>query len=187
MKRFATIITLALMLFAFAGKTSAQILSDVPDMKGKMIYGGNFGFGANGGYLNLSIAPQVGYRVFDPWEVGIRGIYDLDCVFDRVYGSQYGHYFGVAPYTNFQVYKGLFLHVEDEVLYGFTRWNHQTVSKDWFNTVYVGGGYRQYSYNGSYVYFMILYNLSWDVLQVCTWNTPYVSPFTLRVGYCFSL
>jgi len=34
---------------------------------------------------------------------------------------------------------------------------------------------------------MILYNLSWDVLQVGTWNTPYVSPFTLRVGYCFSL
>ena len=184
MKRIATIITLALTLSLFAGKASAQMLSDTPDLKGRIIYGGNFGFGMNNGYLSLSLAPQVCYRVFNPWEVGIRGIYDLDCRFDRVYGNQYGHYFGVAPYTNVEVFRGLFLHAEDEVLYGFTRWNHQTVSSKWFNTVYVGGGYRQYSYNGSFVYFMILYNLSWDVIQT-KWDTPYASPFTIRVGYCF--
>ena len=185
MKRFATIITLALMLSVFAGKASAQLVSGVPDLKGKVIYGGNFGFGLSNGYLSLSLAPQIGYRVFNPWEVGIRGIYDLDCRFNRTYGNQYGHFFGVAPYTNVQVYKGLFIHVEDEVMYGFTRWNHETVSRNWYNTVFVGGGYRQYSYNGSYVYFMLLYNLSWDVIQSSSWDTPYASPFTLRVGYCF--
>ena len=185
MKRFSIIASLCLMLFGFAGKASAQFLPDVPDMKGRMIYGGNFGFGMSVSYLSLSVAPQVGYRVFNPWEVGLRGIYDLTCAFDRYYGNEYGHYFGVAPYTNFQVYKGLFLHVEDEVMYGFSRWNHETVSSRWFNSVFVGGGYRQYSYDGSFVYFMVLYNLSWGNLETEAWGTPYGSPISIRVGYCF--
>lgn len=185
MKRVAIIASLCLMLFGFAGKASAQILPDVPNMKGKMIYGGNFGFGMSGYSLSLSIAPQVGYRVFNPWEVGLRGIYDLTCYFDQFYGNEYGHYFGVAPYTNFQIYKGLFVHAEDEVMYGFSRWNHETVASRWYNSVFVGGGYRQYSYTGSFVYIMVLYNLSWGAIQSDNWGTPYATPVALRVGYCF--
>ena len=185
MKRLAIIASLCLMLLGFAGKVSAQFLPDVPDLKGKVIYGGNFGFGMSGNYLSLSIAPQVGYRIFNPWEVGTRVIYNLDCNFNRTYGNTNGHYFGVAPYTNFQVYKGIFIHVEDEVMYGIVRWKHETVSRNWYNSVFVGGGYRNYSYNGSYVYLMVLYNLSWGVLHTTTWDTPYTSPISLRVGYCF--
>lgn len=185
MKRFGIIALLGLMLMGFGGKASAQFFSGVPDLKGKVIYGGNFGFGLSGNYLNLSLAPQVGYRIFNPWEVGVRGIYNLQCYFDRQYGNQYGHYFGVAPYTNVQVFSGLFLHVEDELMYGLTRWNHETVNGRWYNSVFVGAGYRQYSYSGSYAYFLVLYNLSWGVLNQGTWDTPYNSPITLRVGYCF--
>lgn len=185
MKRFAIVASLCLMLFGFVGKASAQFIPDVPDLKGKMIYGGNFGFGMYGNSLSLSIAPQMGYRVFNPWEVGLRGIYDFDCYFDRLKGNAYGHYFGVAPYTNFQFYKGLFVHVEDEIMYGITRWKKETLRNQWYNSVFVGGGYRQYSYDGSYVYLMVLYNLSWGVIPSGNWDTPYGSPLSLRVGYCF--
>ena len=116
MKRLGIIAALIIMLLGFAGKATAQLLPDVPDMKGKTVFGGNFGFGMNGNYLSLSLAPQVGYRILSPWEVGVRGIYDLTSNFDRVYGNSYGHYFGVAPYTNFQIYKGIFVHAEDEVM-----------------------------------------------------------------------
>ena len=116
----------------------------------------------------------------------MRGVYDFSCYFDRYNGNIYAHYFGVAPYTNFQVYKGLFLHVEDEVMYGLSRWNHQTSRSQWFNTVFVGGGYRQYSYSGSYIYYMLLYNLSWGVMQSQNaWDTPYSSPIEIRIGFCF--
>ena len=185
MKRLAIIASLCLMLLGFAGKASAQILPDVPDMKGKFVVGGTLGGGMYGNYLNVSIAPQIGYRIFSPWEVGVRGIYNLSCDFDRVYGSSYAHYFGVAPYTNFQVYKGLFVHVEDEMMYGFSRWNHTTTGSKWFNSLFVGGGYRQYAYNGSYVYYMVLYNLSWSALTTGGMETPYASPIALRVGYCY--
>ena len=185
MKRFGLIASLCLVLFGFMGKASAQFLPDVPDLKGKVIYGGNFGFGMSGNYLSLSVAPQVGYRIFNPWEVGVRTIYDLTCDFNRTLGNVYGHYFGLAPYTNFQVYKGLFVHVEDEVMYGIIRWNHGTVSRNWYNSVFVGGGYRQYAFDGGYAYIMVLYNLSWGIIQTERWGTPYGSPIALRVGYCF--
>ena len=185
MKRFAIIAAIGMMLFGIVGNASAQRYSEIPDMKGKVIYGGNFGFGISGDYLHFSLAPQVGYRIFSPWEVGVRGIYTLQCHFDRYYGNEYGHYFGVAPYTNVEVYRGLFLHVEDEVMFGMTRWNHSTVANKWYNSVFVGGGYRQYTYNGSFVYYMVLYNLSWGLIQTGTWDTPYGSPISIRVGYCF--
>lgn len=187
MKRFAIIASIVLMLFGFLGHASAQRRFEVPDLKGKFIYGGNFGFGMSGYYLNLSIAPQIGYRVFNPWEVGVRGIYNLQCYFDRFYGNEYVHFFGMAPYTNFQFYRGLFVHFEDEVMYGFSRWNHETLNGRWYNTVFVGGGYRQYTYNGSFVYFMVLYNLSWGLIPTSShsWETPYFTPFEIRVGYCF--
>ena len=185
MKRFAIIAVIGMMLFGTVGNASAQRYNTIPDMKGRMVYGGNFGIGMSGNYLNLSVAPQVGYRIFSPWEVGVRGIYTLQCYFDRYYGSEYGHYFGAAPYTNVEIYKGLFLHAEDEVLYGITRWNHSTVASKWYNTLFVGGGYRQYAKDGSFVYFMVLYNLSWGFIETGEWGTPYASPISLRVGYCF--
>lgn len=185
MKRLGIIVLLGLMLMGFTGKASAQIVPDVPNLKGKVIYGGNFGFGISGYYLNLSLAPQIGYRIFNPLEVGVRGIYNLRCFFDRVHGNEYGHYFGVAPYANVQIYKGLFIHAEDEVMYGITRWNHETVNGRWYNTIFVGAGYRQYSYSGSHAYFLVLYNLSWGLIHNQAWDTPYSSPISIRVGYCF--
>lgn len=189
MKRFAIITALALMLFAFVGKASAQFLPDVPDMKGKVTIGGDFNFGIYGNSLNFGIAPQVGYRIFSPWEVGVRGAYTLNCYFSPYQSTEYYHYFGVAPYTNFQVYRGLFVHAEDEMLYSLVRYNHETLGGEWYNSIFLGGGYRSYSYDGSsYYYLMVLYNLNYDNME--NWVSglyPYASPIVLRVGICISL
>lgn len=183
MKRFGILAALIVMFFGFVTKASAQLLPDVPDMKGRVTMGGDFDFGIYGNYMNLALAPQVGYRIFSPWEVGIRGVYNLKCYFSY---NEYDHYFGVAPYTNFQVYKGLFVHAEDEFLYGLARNNHESYNGQWYKHIFVGGGYRSYSYTGSYYYFMVLYNLSWDYgKSLNEWLYPYVSPIVLRVGICF--
>lgn len=185
MRKFGIIASLCLMLLGFCGNASAQTSSDRQDMRGRMVYGGNFGFGLHGSRLSFSIAPQVGYRILSPWEIGVRGIYNLNCYFDKYVGSTFRHYFGVAPYTNVEVYRGLFLHVEDEIMYGIARYQNETVSSKWFNSVFVGAGYRQYAYNGSFVYFMVLYNLSWSSISTGGMDTPYAAPFAVRVGYCF--
>jgi hypothetical protein len=187
MKRFGIIAALIVILMGLTVKASAQF-GETPNLRGKMIYGGNFGFGIRGNQLNFSISPQVGYRVFNPWEIGVRGTYNLLCYFNRYAANDYFHYVGVAPYTNFEIFSGIFLHVEDEIVYGFGRWNGSNIIPTWYNSVFVGGGYRQYTYNGSYAYFMVLYNLSWGVLSNAGnggMETPYSSPFSFRVGYCF--
>lgn len=185
MRHSAIILFFFVTLFGISTRLTAQFLEDVPDMKGKIVYGGNLGGGMTGNFLSFSIAPQVGYRIVSPWEVGVRGIYDLVCDFQQIHGNSYSHYFGIAPYTNYQVYKGLFVHVEDELMYQFSRYNHATVNSNWFKSVFVGGGLRQYGKSGSHMYVMLLYNLSWGNLSSGHMQSPYASPIAFRAGFCF--
>lgn len=183
MKRFGIITALLLMLVGFSGQASAQFHPDVPNLRGKFTYGGDFNIGIYGNYMNLAIAPQVGYRIFNPWEVGVRGVYNMKCYFGY---SEYYHYFGFSPYTNCEIYKGLFVHAEYEHLYGLARFNHESFGGEWYQSFFVGGGYRSYSYEGSYYFIMLLYNLSWDYnLFQNDWLYPYGSPLVIRVGLCF--
>ena len=184
MKRFGIIAALFVMLLGFSTQSQAQLFGPENGMKGRPVYGGNFGFGVSGNYLNLLIAPQVGYRVTNAWEVGVRGTYNLQCYFDRFYGNQTNHWFGPAAYTNLEIAYGIFAHAEYEGLYRVSYFNHQQAesASRWYNSYFVGGGYRSYSKTGGYAYFMVLYNLTWYDINM---DSPYNSPIVFRVGYCF--
>ena len=182
MKRFGIIAVLLVMLLGSSNQVSAQFFQDEPNMKGKITYGGGFAFGLNFNTLNLSLAPQVGYRILSPWEVGLRGIYNLRCNFAY---REYFHYVGFSPYTNCQIFRGLFIHAEYENLYGFARLDQESVGGSWYRSVFVGGGFRSSSYGGGY-FVMLLYNLSWNYNKFQNdWLYPYGSPFVIRVGFCF--
>ncbi|MGP1447386.1 MAG: hypothetical protein ACTTKO_07675 [Candidatus Limimorpha sp.] len=183
MKRITTLLATLLIVFCFTNNVAAQLLPDVPSMKGRWVAGGNFSAGLYGSQLNVGISPQIGYRVFDRLEVGTRLIYELDYLFDRQNGNLAFHYFGGAASTSLRVYKGLFLHAEDELLYGMSVYNHTVSNGNWFNSIFAGGGYRQYFSNRGYAYFLVLYNLSYDLHG--SLETPYFQPIVFRVGYCF--
>ncbi len=183
MKRITTLLATLLFALCFTNNVSAQLLPDVPQMKGRWVMGGNFAAGMYGNCLNLGISPQIGYRVFDCLEVGTRLIYELDYIFDRQNGNYSFHYFGGAAYTSFRVYKGIFIHAEDEVLYGMNVYNHTVSKGKWFNSVFAGAGYRQYFSNRGFAYLLVLYNLSYDLNG--SLETPYAQPIVFRVGYCF--
>ena len=184
MKRFGVIVALFVMLFGCSLQSQAQLFGPENGMKGRVVYGGNFGFGVSGYYLNLLLAPQVGYRITNSWEIGVRGTYNLQCYFNRVYGNETYHWFGPGAYTNLEIAYGIFAHAEYEGLYCVSNFNHQQVAtpQRWFNSYFAGGGYRTYMENGSFAYFMILYNLGWHNINV---ETPYRTPVLIRVGYCF--
>ena len=184
MKRFGIIAALFVMLFGCSLQSQAQLFGPKNDMRGKVVYGGNFGVGMSGNYLNLLIAPQVGYRVTNAWEIGVRGTYNLQCYFNRYYGNEVNHWFGPSAYTNLEIAYGIFAHVEYEGLYRVSYFNHQQAeaARRWYNSYFLGGGYRTYSGDGSSAYIMVLYNMTWYRL---TADTPYNSPIVIRVGYCF--
>ena len=186
MKRILLTLVLAFGLFSVS---QAQFLSDVADMKGKTVIGGNFGLGVGGRNFSLTVAPQIGYRVRNAIELGGRLSYSLSAYFDAQYGNSSLHCFGAGPYATIQIYKGLSVHVEDEVLYCLQRFNHQTVTArdKWYNSVFVGGGYKSYFSDNTFAFILILYNLSWDYQEIHQHGSPYSSPVQIRVGYCFGL
>ena len=182
MKRFGIIAALFVMLFGCSLTAEAQLFGPKNGMKGKMVYGGNFGFGISGSRLNLLLAPQVGYRITNAWEIGVRGTYNLHCYFDNFLGNQTNHWFGPAAYTNVEIAYGIFAHAEYEGLYGVSYFNHQQseAAQRWYNSYFLGGGYRTYSGDGNFAFFMVLYNLNWYGTE-----SPYAIPIVIRVGYCF--
>lgn len=186
MKRIIMIVAL---LMGMTMASQAQFLRNAPDMKGKTVVGGNLGLGLNGRNFSFTIAPQIGYRIVNAVEVGVRGSYNLSVDFNPYYGNSSLHCIGISPYTTIQVYKGICLHAEYEKLYCMERYNHQTVElqHNWYNSVMIGGGYRSYYGNNSYAFLLILYNLNWDNQELNLGGSPYISPLQLRVGYCFGL
>lgn len=185
MKRLFTV-AIALMLSAtFSQQLSAQTFGAPEFMKGKLVVGGDFDAGYYSNSLCLGIAPQVGFRLTRSLEVGVRLGYNLNYFPNYGYGRYFYHGFSGAGYANFEIFRGFYLHAEDEELCLLVRGkNIEPSAPSWFNSVFVGGGYRQYLSSTSYYYYALLYDLSFDYYH----NTsPYASPLIIRMGFCFAL
>lgn len=187
MKRYITFIFLGILMMVFSGNIEAQKNARLSDLKGKMVTGGNFGAGIYGNTLYLSLAPQLGYRLTEGLELGGRLIYNLDYYFDPYYGNNAMHHFGGALYANYEIYRGIYVHAEDEQLCrintnGFI---HDASTPRWYNSLFFGAGYRQYVTPRSFAYFVFLYNVNWEYTYNGEWSSPYASPLVYRIGYCF--
>ena len=183
MKRLFTI-AIVLMLTAFwSQQISAQTFGAPEYMKGKLIVGGDLDAGYYNSSICFGIAPQAGYRLTRSWEAGVRLGYNLNYFPNYGYGSTFYHGFSGAAYTNLEVFQGIYLHVEDEELCLLVRGSSvEPSAPTWYNSLFAGVGYRQYASADSFMYYALLYDLSWDYL-----NSPYASPLIIRVGLCIAL
>ena len=168
----------------FTIEAQAQRFGAPETMRGKFVTGGNIGAGYSGRTLYFSIAPQLGYRITKDLEVGARLGYNMNFYHDYYgyYGSYFCHFFNASLYANYEIFSGLYIHVEDEEVCSIVRGeNINPTPAQWYNSILVGGGYRQYFSPTGYVYYSLLYDLSFDYIYG---ESPYVSPFIVRVGYC---
>lgn len=186
MKRLVVFLWIAMISSVFALSAGAQTFGGPDFMKGKKVVGGNINAGISGGCFNIGLAPQFGFRLTRSLEVGVRTGYDFYHFYNNyVYGSYFCHLFSGALYANYEIFSGVYAHIEDEETCLLIRGKavNPTAPK-WSNSVFVGAGYRQYSSSGAFIYYAILYNLSWKYDY--TGDSPYASPYVIRVGYCFS-
>ena len=131
MKRVIFVLSLfCVFSFAILNDGYAQRQRPTPVMESKWIAGGNFGFGITNSSLYFSVAPQLGYRITPRWELGVRASYELNYYYDYYYGNQTCNLFGGSVYTNYQIFRGIFVHFEDELLYQMPIYNHQVVEND---------------------------------------------------------
>ena len=179
MKRKRLILLVLMLTALLSPQLKAQVFGGPESMRGKTLVGGDFGLGMYGNSFYVSVAPQAGYRLTRSLEAGVRLGYELYYHYgDYAYGNYFCHYFSGAAYLNLEVFSGIYLHAEDEELCLLVSGKSlETSASSWYNSVLVGGGYRQY-WGNDYTFYSILYNLSWD------YDSPYSSPFVVRVGYC---
>ena len=187
MKRIAVLLWMAVFSVFLTSRVQAQIFGGPEFMKGKIVVGGDIGAGAYGSSVYFGVAPQAGLRLTRSLELGVRLGYDLHYYYGYYYGNYFCHYFSGALYANYEVFKGLFLHVEDEEMCELIRGSGvNTTSPSWYNSFFVGGGYRQYFSPSGFVFYALLYNLSWDYSYNGYFSSPYANPFVIRVGYCYA-
>lgn len=189
MKRVIFVLSLfCVFSFAILNDGYAQRQRPTPVMESKWIAGGNFGFGITNSSLYFSVAPQLGYRITPRWELGVRASYELNYYYDYYYGNQTCNLFGGSVYTNYQIFRGIFVHFEDELLYQMPIYNHQVVENDarWYNNLFAGVGYRQHISSKAYLFLLAMYNINYSLGPYGQFETPY-TPFVFRWGFCVGL
>ena len=185
MKRIISILFALIIAATLPYHLEAQTFGAPEIMKGKIVVGGNADLGLSGRCFYVGVAPQAGYRLTRSLETGVRLGYDLDYYWEY-YGNYFYHHFSGAVYANYEIYSGLYLQVEDEEMCLLVRGTDLgNLTPEWYNSVFIGGGYRQYFSETSFAYYSLMYNLSWDY----SFNgvSPYASPFVIRVGFCKGL
>ena len=170
-----------LMGIGISSSVLAQTLGGPDYMKGKMVTGGNIGGGYYGDHLYVGVAPQFGYRLTRSLEAGVRVGYDMHFFSDYYYGSYFTHILSGSAYANFEILWGIYVHAEYEKQCVLNSGNAVTnVGPSWYDSMYVGAGYRQYYSANQFIYYSILYDLYWDY-----YSSLYNSPFVIRMGYCY--
>jgi len=178
---------IAFLFLLLAGFVSNAQVLDVGDMKGVRVAGGNLGFGASDYVLSANAIPQIGIRLTDNLECGLKLSYIVNHFFRSAYYDPYTlNYIGAGAYLNYEFFRMVFLHVEDEALYKMVFSNKAFVPDEsrWYNSFFVGGGYRQYASDRSFVQLSVLWNLNDFYDPITGDSSPYTNP-VFRVGYFF--
>lgn len=153
-------------------------LKDVPARE-RVVFGGGFGLGFSNLQDYVMVSPAVGYMLTRRLMGGTSITYQYTN-YKYVSPSVAVHAYGAAPFLRFLSYENLFLHTEYEYLnYQFP--DQVGYDGQSFGSFLAGGGFVQPIGDKAAIYFMALYNFSY---QTPTQNDfyPYSSPLIIRAG-----
>jgi hypothetical protein len=146
------------------------------NIKDKIVVGGGLDL-QFGDITFIGVTPLVGYYITDKLLAG--GIFTYRFVQYNYLVPKYStSTFGVAPFVRYDIFKGIFAHVEYEALYG--EWNYRD-DPFWITSFFVGGGYNARIGNRGFAGVYILWNLTEDPNNRI-YNNP-VLRFSFGVGF----
>lgn len=187
------LILIIVVLFLTPIVSSAQRTDD--EGQKRWFVGGNIGL--QFGYVTLiDVSPIIGYMVTERLAVGIGATYKYYRIRDFFYDSYQGrwqhlqsHIYGGPLFARFFISRQFFAHSE----YEFLRFRNeiyvqnaaaQRYDKQYVNvnvqSMFIGGGYRQFFGKASAFEIMLLWNLNE------TPDTPYSNP-VIRMGFSIGL
>jgi len=144
----------------------------------RIYFGGGFGFSANSNQTNVSLSPQVGYKITDRYSAGIGIIYQYVGIKNPdVSVNNYGW----SLFNRFNVTEQIFAYAEFERLSFeyFTSFTPERKERLGYNSLLIGGGYSEQLSRSASFSVTVLYNLLYDVTDEFQ---PYNSPLVIRAG-----
>ena len=167
------LISLLLVFISFAG-LSQNRLSD------RIFFGGGGGLSASSNQTNISVFPQVGYRVFDNYIAGVGVIYQYVRLGSPINESLSNY--GWSLFNRYNITRQFFAYGEFERLtfqYFVPNTGFELKERSGYNSLLLGGGFtNQISGNAAFST-SILYNVLYDSSDP---TQPYNSPWVVRAG-----
>jgi len=184
-RQFVQTITLGLFFLSISAIGYAQSSENTDSQEDCWVFGGDFGIGFSTNSSNITLSPQLAYKITPKWEFGTRltyTYYRFNDLGTKVSTNNYGGGF----YTIYDIYYGFFAQAENEMLsYEKVFWNQSGTNRleyqrVWVHSIFVGGGFRQFMSDRAFVSVTLLYNLNE------TLNSPYANPL-IRIGFGVAL
>lgn len=151
--------------------TKSNPVKQQSSIKDKIVLGGGLDL-SFGTVTYIGVTPMVGYYATDKLIVG--GIFTYR-YFENTTTKYSTSTYGVSPFLRYSIFKGLFAHVEYEMMYG--EWSYGEA--DWLKSLFVGGGYNVQIGDRGFAGVYLLWNLTEDPDLI---YQPYSNP-TMRMSF----
>ncbi|MEO9871074.1 hypothetical protein [Ekhidna sp.] len=143
----------------------------------RIYYGGGFGFSAGSNQTNLSLAPQLGYKITERFSAGLGISYQYVKIKNPDISI---NNYGWSVFTRYNVISQFFAYSEFERL-SFeyvVQVSPERKTREGYNSLLVGAGYAEQLSSKASFSLMALYNVLYDATE----PSPYTSPWVIRAG-----
>lgn len=166
-------------LVTIAALTLALSISAQSKLADRVYFGGGGGFSTSSNQTNISIFPQVGYKITDRYSAGVGITYQYVKIKQPINTSLSN--FGWSVFNRFNVTNQFFAYAEFERLTFeyLTSFSPEQTEKSAFNSLLIGAGYSEQIGGRASFNVMALYNVLYDESEI---PRPYNSPWVLRAG-----
>ena len=158
-------------LLVFSLQVSAQ-----ESLADRLYFGGGFGFSTGSNQTNLSLSPQVGYKITEEFSAGVGIMYQYVKIKNA--GISLNNY-GGSLFARYNVYQQFFAYSEFERLSFEYPISNESTQRSGYNSLLLGGGYSEQLRGSASFNFMALYNVLYDPNEL---PRPYSSPWVIRAG-----
>ena len=181
MKKIMLAASLILMGTVAFAQWGDEEMSEKPTLRERIFTGGGFGLSFSSYYSYVSISPLIGYKITPKVAAGVQVQYRYTKYKEAAFDISTNDY-GISPFLRYNFYGPLFLHTEYEYLnYEYPISQNESVRRG-FNSFMAGGGLFQPIGRHAGLYFMALYNFSYQAPAFPTDFSPYNSPLVVRMG-----
>lgn len=164
--------SLFILLLVFSTSLIAQ-----ENLSDRLFFGGGFGFSTGSNQTNLSLSPQVGYKVTEQFMSGVGVMYQYVKIKNPDFS--FNHY-GWSVFSRYTVYQNFFAYGEFERLsFEYLVGANEDTDRKGYNSLLLGGGYFERLGGRASFSFMALYNVLYDANEL---PRPYNSPLVIRAG-----